>query len=172
MKMKIRLIMLLILLLPCIPMRNVQANENSKSVEVSYSPSKDALKKISMRVEIIGNGSISDESEMIVGSSIVYELNFEDTKVFTLLPDAGNHIERIEYDGEDITSSIINKTKVKVICKDHDTVLKIIYDKDKKLDSSVQTGDGTNVVIWSIIGSISFAILYFIMQKRRALSGK
>lgn len=172
MKVKIRLIMLLILMLPCIPMGNIQANENSKSVEVSYSPSKDALKKISMQVEIIGKGSISDESEMIVGSSIVYELNFEDTKVFTLLPDTGNHIARIEYDGEDITSSILNKTKVKVICKDHDTVLKIIYDKDKKIDSSVQTGDGTNVVIWSIIGGTSFAILYFIKEKRSTLSGK
>ena len=80
--------------------------------------------------------------------------------VFEIKPDSGYKIKSVIYNGEDVTSKV-SGGKFIIESIESDGSLKVIFQSSK----SPQTGDGSNLALWSAMLFLSGVAMYLLRKK-------
>lgn len=163
------------------------AADGSQSVTVSYTPSEIATFK--MGILIVGEGSIFDGTQEIVGITTVFELKYDDKKTFNINPAKGSQLKSIVYDEIDITDQLKNGG-ITVTQKDYDTKLVITFEEEPSSDKPTKPDNGntdseekgeaskpnkntpktgviTNEEIWIMLGTLSGIFLLLLWKRKK-----
>lgn len=118
-----------------------------EQTSVSYTPGYDAIASTQIKIIISSKmyefGKIYDDDNNLVQDAAVYEIKYGQIKVFKIQPTMGYDVEKIIYDGKDITGniramrSIQKEYFVEIVGLGYDTELKVTY---KKIDGDINDG--------------------------------
>lgn len=169
-----------VLMLGFVSVNNIYASERSSSVTVSYSPD-NVYERVKLEVEVSGQGTLYDADQVIRNGIVTYEMQDEDTKSFTIKPDSGYEVTKLEYTNGYQTTDMrkdAENSNFSIKVKDKDASLVVRFDK-KKSDSSdqnkpeidnngsldntsnPQTGDNTHIglTVYVMVGALMLVLL-------------
>lgn len=169
-----------VLMLGFVSVNNIYASERSSSVTVSYSPD-NVYERVKLEVEVSGQGTLYDADQVIRNGIVTYEMQDEDTKSFTIKPDSGYEVTKLEYTNGYQTTDMrkdAENSNFSIKVKDKDASLIVRFDK-KKSDSSdqnkpeidnngsldntsnPQTGDNTHIglTVYVMVGALMLVLL-------------
>lgn len=86
------------------------ATDNEHSTHVQYNVSKDSKYKTLLKV--IGPGTVYDGTAKIMQGTMVYELNVEEIKTFSLIPNKNSKIKHVIWNNNDITNKLLKENEV------------------------------------------------------------
>lgn len=169
-----------VLMLGFVSVNNIYASERSSSVTVSYFPD-NVYERVKLEVEVSGQGTLYDADQVIRNGIVTYEMQDEDTKSFTIKPDSGYEVTKLEYTNGYQTTDMrkdAENSNFSIKVKDKDASLIVRFDK-KKSDSSdqnkpeidnngsldntsnPQTGDNTHIglTVYVMVGALMLVLL-------------
>lgn len=178
---KKRIIIVAVILLFVLTVNTVYANESDSQVSVSYIPDK-AYVSVLLTIKVEGNGAVMDKNQSIREGSLVYDLQEDDMKRFTIVADEGYRISKIEFnDGYTATSMLKSQSNqsIDIEMKDKDATLIVAFEKWNAGSGNVNsigkkyplkgpiTGDNTRIGSTGAAMAGAFLIIILLLKKRK-----
>lgn len=184
------MIVFALLLLSIFSIYGVSASENASSVTVSYTSDK-SYAYVKLQVDVEGNGEVLDMNQPIRNGSVIYDLLEGDAKTFTISPDQGYRIYRIEYFNGYTTvdlSSQLKDSSITILVEDQDALLTVTFKKEqselvpdkepsetgsesqgtpKDTQHIVQTGDMTSKESILMLMGISLSLMMLVWKRKK-----